>query len=147
MRMPATPYNPVSWNGEAISREKLSQMANNDQWFFENMTRARYSVAGLTRDTGLRMIMGKTPFPPGVNQARDWVDVKIEFGSYFTVGCKPIIVALVETTGTWLRKYPSLRGLNGEIDHTGFIAHVVSHESFADYINAAGWVHWQAWGY
>lgn len=143
--MAANDYKPVSWNGEPITNLKLNQMANNTQYLFERAPRIRYSGAGLTRDTALKIISGKSPFPIKTNM--DWVDTNIYFGSFFSAGCKPVVVATVETTGGWLRKYVSLRGFGGEIDHTGFIAHVVTHESFADHINSVGWVHWTATGY
>lgn len=146
--MAANEYRPVSWNGEAITNSKLNQMANNTQFLFERSPKMRYAAAGLTRDTGLKILAGKTPYPANT---RDWSDARVYFGSFFTAGCKPIVTAVVgDIQAGGLRKYISLRGHNGEIDHTGFIAHVVTFELYpggAKTVTGPGFVHWTAIGY
>jgi len=144
--MVATPYKPVVFSGEALSQAKLQQLANNQQWIFENTPRVRYSSTGLVRDSGVKVMSGKSPFAV---QSYDNQTGAVYFGSFFTAGCHPAITCTVETTGGWLRKYVSFRsfGAGTEVDHTGFIWHVVSHEDFADRIEAPGWVHWIAVGY
>lgn len=145
--MPATPYQPVSFNGEMITTQKMNQMTNNDQWLFENTPRIRYNAAGITRDQSLKVMSGKTPF---TISSIDYENVNVYFGSFFSAGCKPVVTAVVETTGGWLRKFLTIRGANGgELDNTGFIAHITTHEptGVGNQIEAGGWVHWTAVGY
>jgi hypothetical protein len=147
--MAATPYKPVVFSSESLSQAKLQQLANNQQWLFENTPRTRYVGNGLTRDSSIKMMSGKISH--GTAQV-DYLDVPVYFGSFFTAGCRPIVVATVEGYTYGLRHYTQTRGLsNGEIDHTGFIAHVVSHElvnnTSTNWIKGTGWVHWTAVGY
>lgn len=138
-------YRPVSWNGESISNAKLNQMANNTQFIFERQPKMRYTGAGnnIIRDTALKVLSGKTPFPP-VTTA-NWIYQNIYFGSFFTVNCKPIITASLEAGDHRGRVVIRSFGAQGtEIDHVGFIA-IVSHESAATL--SPGWVHWTAVGY
>lgn len=134
-------YKPVSWNGEAISNTKLNQMCNNTQYIFERMPKIRYATQGLTRDTSLRMIAGKTPHTVAAD--RNFIYQDVYFGSFFTAGCKPIVTATVEGGGH--RNKVVIVGFNGEVDHTGFIA-VVSTEATTT-LTPAGFIHWTAVGY
>lgn len=145
--MAATPYKPVSFTSESITQQKLQQMANNEEWLFENTPRLRYSTSGLTRDAGIKLISGKTPHAQ-VNA--EHLDVPVYFGSFFTGGCKPIVTATVEHNGGGGRRLATIRGHGGEIDHRGFIAHVTTQEDYPGAIrnfNSGGWLHWMAVGY
>lgn len=138
--MAATPYKPVSWNGEPISNAKLNQMCSNDQWLFENAARVRFNYGG-PRDAGVKIIAGKSPFSTSSLQ-HVWVDVY--FGSFFSAGCKPSVMTQAETTGLG-RKDIHIVGFGGEVDHRGFRAVVYTDE--VQTIESPGWVHWQAVGY
>lgn len=143
--MAATPYKPVSWNGEPITLLKLNQMASNDQFLFENTPRVRYFAGGITKDTGTKVLAGKTPFSANAAKA---INVNVYFGSFFSSGCHPVVTATIQTGGPWWSKYVSIHGLTkGDIDRVGFVAHVKSHEEFKDKIEAGGWIHWTAVGY
>lgn len=139
-------YVPVSWNGEAITNDKLNQMCNNDQYLFDRAPKMRYVATGITRDLQLKQIAGITPQPPSTT---DFVDINIYFGSFFTTGSHPSVVCTYEGASSWLARFVSIRGFNGEIDHTGFIARVYSREAAGNKNNLAegGWVHWTATGY
>jgi hypothetical protein len=139
-------YVPLSWNGEALSTDKLNQMCNNTQYLYDRSPRIRYSVNGLVRDTGLKLISGKTPYAP---TNTDYKDVPVYFGTFFSAGCHPVVTAVVGDSASGLRKFCTVRGFNGEVDNTGFIAHVSSHEppGFNQVIFGGGWVHWTAVGY
>lgn len=119
-------------------------MANNDQWLFENMPRIRYSASGLIRDQGIKMIVGKTPFPPQTD--RNYAYLNINFGTFFTIGTKPIVIVTFEAQGGSMHRSKVViqgRG-QSELDHTGFTA-IVTGDSYKSL--AAGWVHWQAVGF
>lgn len=145
-------YKPTSWNGEPITNAKLNQMSNNTQYIFERMPKIRYTLpggSGFTRDTTLKMIAGKTPFVASPNA--DWSDCQVLFGTFFTVGCKPIVTAVVADSTSGQRRRLSVRALSGsEIDHNGFYAHVVQAVQPGNAVpklSSGGWVHWHAVGY
>lgn len=144
--MAASPYRQTSFNDKSLTVDKLNQLANNDQWLFENSPRMRYNYLNtVVRDNGLKIIAGKTPWgtTPG-----DALEVAVYFGSFFTASCRPIVNVTVETTGGWQRKYAIIRGLGGEVDYRGFIAHMATHERWvANNIEAPGWFHWTAVGF
>jgi len=145
--MAATPYKPISWSDRSVSQEKLQQMANNDQWLFENSPRMRYSVAGNVRDSGIKIIAGKTSYGP--TNGPDYEDVNIYFGNFFSAACKPVVTSTVGVDiASGLRKYIVNRGFGGEIDYRGFIAHVTAHEppGYSASI-PGGWLHWIAVGF
>lgn len=142
--MVAGPYVPTSFTGEQITQQKLQQMANNDQWLFENSSRVRYNY-GVVRDSQVKIIAGKTPYPATTN---DNIDVYVYFGSFFSASCKPVVAASVEpglgTIGL------SIAGLTfgAEMDYRGFRGHVYQdYYELRNSLQYAGWVHWIAVGY
>lgn len=139
--MPATPFKPISWNGEPVSNAKMNQMANNEQWLFENSARLRHLQAGSARDAGIKIIAGKTPYSASSIQH---VYLDVYFGSFFSAASKPIVQAIVETTGLG-RKDVSITGLGGEVDYRGFRAAVYTDE--VPTIESGGWLHWMAVGF
>lgn len=143
--MAATPYRPISWTDQSLTKEKLQQMANNGQWLFENSPRMRYNYQGsVIKDSGLKVIAGKTAY---ASTGRDWVDVPVYFGSFFSAACKPIVTATVESAN---RIDVKINGHDGvEIDYRGFRGHI-----WIDVIPGwvaspvpNGWLHWQAVGF
>lgn len=146
--MVATPYQPVSWNGETLSNSKLQQMTNNDQWLFENSARIRYSVNQITKDGGVKVMAGKSPY--GISDTSA-VYVDVYFGGFFSAGCHVAVTASLET-GTGLgRKQVTIVGFGGEVDSRGFRAAVYTDEVRLDgsppKIETSGFVHWLAVGY
>lgn len=149
--MAATPYRPTTFDDKLLSVEKLQQVSNNIHWLFENSARMRYALSGkapVTKDAGIKIITGKTPFGTSAN---DWVNLDVYFGSFFTAGSRPIVTVTVETSGAYLRKFATIHGLGTkggpEIDYRGFTAHITTHEVKTNKIEAPGWLHWQAIGY
>lgn len=143
-----TPYSDVTFENEQPTRAKFQKLATNQRWLFENTPKIRYSGAGLTRDVGLKIIAGKTPYSPSTT---DYLDLPVFFGTFFTVGCNPIVVAVVADSVSGRRRRLDVRAHGGPaIDHIGFIAHVVAayqKTGINQTINSSGWVHWIAVGY
>lgn len=140
-----TEYKPFSWNGQPITDERLNQMVGNTQYLFDHASAIRYSANGLTRDTALKIIVGKTPVEARTD--RNYNFTNIYFGSFFTAGCKPIVVGTIEGTGgSHHRAHHVIQSLTAgsEIDHNGFIA-ITSTEAIKTW--AAAWFHWTAFGY
>lgn len=146
--MAATPYKPTTFTNDALTRDKLLQMANNDQWLFENLTKVRYSANGLVRDTGVKIIAGKTPYAA---VGADYQYISIHFGSFFSAGCRPVVTGSVQPGGVRKRINFSVTGLGGtssEPDNSGFMAVLWTTERVVGTtIDASGMVHWQAVGY
>jgi hypothetical protein len=140
-------FNHVSFTSESIPASKLQQLADNDNWLFENAPRLRYAVTDLTKEKGIKIIAGKTRYP--ATTGADWEDVYVYFGSFFTAGCKPIVTCVTADTEKGHRKFVNVRGLGGELDHRGFIGHVTAHEppGYPQYIHGSGWLHWIAVGW
>lgn len=141
--MATTPYQPTSWTSEAVTQAKLAQMSNNDQWLFENLPKIRYSNAGLVKETSIKMIVGKTPFP--ANTTRNYIYQTINFGSFFSAGCHPIVVASLEAQGGSMhRAKVVIQGNPINIGVNGFIA-IVTGDTYTSI--APGWINWMAVGY
>lgn len=142
--MTATPYKPVSFGSESLELSKLQQMASNDQWLFENSTKVRYRSGDLIRDGGGKIIAGKTPYAA---QSNNYLYLPVYFGSFFSVGCKPVVTITNEPgVGGHRNKVVIVGFSNGqEIDQRGFTA-VISTEAVAT-IGASGFLHWIAAGY
>lgn len=141
-----SPYKPVSFTSESINQQKLQQLAVNDQWLFENTARIRYSANGLVRDSGLKIISGRTMH--AVEPGRNFTYQNVYFGSFFSAGCKPVVTASVEVGSHRMHRnkisLQSLSGPGSPLDHTGFMA-IVSTEATNDLV--AGAIHWIAVGY
>lgn len=140
-------YKPITFNGEALTTNKLNQLANNSQFLFDRTPRVRYASGNLVRDNAVKVLAGKTAFP--VKKTADWANINVYFGNFFTAGSHPIVTVTPEVTGAWMRKFAVVKGFNGEIDHTGFLCQIICQESIPGngWIEAGGWVHWQAVGY
>ena len=67
---------------------KFNQMANNDQYLYENLVRARYATSGLRRDTGIRILTGRIAVPASNTR---WVRRDIYFDGFFSNGCSPTV--------------------------------------------------------
>lgn len=150
--MVATPYKNVSWStADTASKEKLNQMTNNDQWLFENMPKAIYSVGSIKRQAGVKILSGKGVYAP---QTTDWAIVEVGFGNVFSPGCQPVVVCTVASYWSH-RKYATICGFDGTeiIDHRGFKAVIGSYEGTVrgnaawSVLNVGGHVNWIAIGY
>jgi len=117
--MTASPYKSITWSdGEAITYEDLSTMANNDQWLYENTPRMLYNYKGLKKTTGLKIYAASVHIP-ATKERNTFKD--IYFGTFFTPGCMPVIT--LNHHGSQNRVHVSMRGLGGSgyaPNHNGF---------------------------
>jgi hypothetical protein len=145
--MVSTNYDPVSWTSGPITTNALQQMANNDQWIYENMPRMVYYSPSINRSSGLKIASGRTTF--GSSHLM-YKDVTVYFGNFFTAGCKPVVVATVHSFGGQ-RQLATVRGLGNAhaIDNRGFISQISSQENYPHAVNriAGGILNWIAVGY
>ena len=114
----ASPFKRISWQiNEAITTTKTNAMANNDNWLYENMPRLQYWGA-VKRATGLKMLAGITYLNPAKTNK---LGKTITFGSYFSAGCRPIIVTGTQGSNA-MRAHCTFRGIsNLNPDHLGFV--------------------------
>lgn len=153
--MTAQPYQNVTWPiGAPTDVDTLNKMTNNDQWLFEHMPTIQYTANGVKRNAGTKMIAGLTRWVAEHKAEYTVGGLDVSFGSFFTPGCSPIVVATCSTASSPHKKYVTLCSLgnpgNEVIDHRGFRA----------YVHAAAWqgaphtplggsgiMHWTAVGY
>lgn len=143
--MATTQFQPTNFDSESLSQAKMQQLNSNVQHLYDNMTRMRYSASGVTKDGAQKVIAGKVPFS---KSGTNWSHTQVNFGNYFSVGCKPVINATLEVTqnnGHRMRVTLISKSGGGEIDHTGFVISI-STESYPQ-INMPGFVHYTAIGW
>lgn len=116
--MAATPYKPLSWaDNEPIFTSKLRDMAQNDQWLFENTARMHYNAYDVKRDEGVKVACGLHPFEPAGSGIQQGV---VYFDSFFSTACNPIVVLGVVHQGE-VRIHLGVKGINTPFpDYRGF---------------------------
>lgn len=96
--MGATPFQPISWSdNEPIYVDKMNAMANNDQWLFENAPNMYYNVAGVKKTTGIKIMTGFVAIPITTSYTDRDSEATFYFGSFFSQGCQPVVVASLQT--------------------------------------------------
>lgn len=121
-----TPYKAVSWGEEPTSVDKLNQMTNNDQWLYENTPRMKYSGYSLTKTSGLKILATYSLIPFTTNRS---ASRGLYFGSFFSTGCQPIVVAQPVPGGAQRRFFIAVTGIGrGVPDHTGAMLHLTASE-------------------
>lgn len=127
--MTATPYKAVSWGDEPILSTKLAQMANNDQWIFENMPIGFFNASGVIKNGGIKIYGGRVNFPAYANSVQK---KEVYFSGRFSNGCKPIVTTGM-TGGGFMRKQTLITGLGGLNlpDANGFLLTAIMHEPAA----------------
>ena len=96
--MGATPYQPISWSdNEPVYMDKLNAMANNDQWLFENAPNMYYNVQGIKKTTGVKIMTGFCYIPVTTSYTVRNSVATFYFGSFFSQGCLPVVVASLQT--------------------------------------------------
>jgi hypothetical protein len=139
-------YAPVEWTPGPITLPGLQQMANNEQYLFENLPTMRYSAPGIARTGGIRVAAGIMPFG---STKQNYLDMNIYFGNFFTSGCRPVVNTTVHSFYRG-RKFCSIEGLAGAttVDSRGFLAVICSVEPVgSDNGIHGGILHWTAIGY
>ncbi len=144
--MAVVPYKPLSWqDNEPLFTKKLNQMANNDQYLYENTPRMLYTAYNQRRTEGMKIATGILyclPNPSGVQQH------KVYFGSFFSEACTPVVVTGLNHQGE-VRMTFGTKGLNGTyIDHQGFeLLGGAIHHGTAKAFTKPFWIPWIAVGF
>lgn len=144
-----TPYKPISFSpGELLTRAKMNQITANQQWIFENFPRTKYDAFGVKRTSAMKIacgavLLGSTKYGMRFKT--------VYFGTFFSTGCRPIIMTNVLSRYGARRLYANLDGFGSAIhpDHRGFnIALNPDPRGNGKYrVWKSVWVHWMAIGF
>lgn len=94
--MAAKPFSPLSWSdNEPIFMEKLNQMANNEQYLFENTPTVYYNGHGIRKTAGTKILSAAVQIP--ANSRSGYGANTFHFGSFFSSGCRPFVIASVNS--------------------------------------------------
>jgi len=141
-------FKDVNWGpNEYLATDKLNTMVSNTRYLFERAPKLYYNSYSIKKDTGIRIACGTATIAPG---KAHYYKKTINFGSFFTVGSKPVIVTSV-TSPYNRRMILSHWGIQGEgyvPDHRGFIvcAATATMEK-SHYLAKQIYVNWIAMGY
>jgi hypothetical protein len=120
--MAATPYKPVTWGDEPTYKDKLNQMTNNDQWLYENAPRLNFNTYGIKRTSGVKIMAAIAVVRANKSL---WTSTTFNFGTFFSSGCKPVIVTGTQPTGGKYRYHTIVKGIGSYYpDHRGVEVHV-----------------------
>lgn len=116
--MASSPYSPTSFNpDEPISDDKMNQIANNVQWLYENSPRMLYNAHGTKKGSGIKILSGMSIVP---TSASTLSTVTVYFGSFFSQGCRPVVVATPNGRGGRTRYMSTVKGIGYDYpDHRG----------------------------
>lgn len=144
--MAVVPYKAVSWqDNEPLFTSKLNQMANNDQWLYENTPRMLYTPYNQRRTEGLKIASGIllcNPAPSGIQQH------VVYFGSFFSQACTPVVVTGLMHQGE-VRMTFGVKGIGQTyVDHRGFeLLGGAIHHGTTKAFTKQFWVPWIAMGF
>ncbi len=146
--MAVSMFKDINWaDDEYLSADKLNAMVANTRYLFERAPKMYYNSYAVKKDTGIKIACGAYTIAPGKAHL---FRRTIYFGSFFTTGCKPVIVNGI-TSPSNRRMIPSMYGIQGEgyvPDHRGFVACVnTSTTEKAHYLNKQIYFNWIAVGY
>ena len=146
--MSVSSYKDVNWGAnEPVSTDKLNTMTSNSRYLFERAPKLYYNSYSVKKATGLRIACGTTTMAP---TKAHYFKKTVNFGSFFTVGSKPVIVTAV--TSPYNRRvilsHFGVQGENYVPDHRGFV--VVGATATLEkshYLKKQIYVNWIAMGY
>lgn len=146
--MATTPYKAVTWGDEPIFKDKLNQMTNNEQWLFENMPTMSFNTYGIKRTNGIKIMAAIAVVPAN---KKDWSGTTFNFGTFFSSGCKPVIVTGTQPTGNAWRYQVIIKGIGTYYpDHRGIEINVGADYVFGsktNIVNQQVYVHFIAIGW
>jgi hypothetical protein len=141
-------FKDVNWGeDDYLATDKLNTMASNTRYLFERAPKLYYNSYSVQKDTGVKIACGTATIAPGKGHYFHRI---IQFGSFFTAGCKPVIVTSItspENRRIILTQF-GLQGPNYVPDNRGFEVYVSTATLEAThYLNKQIYVNWIAMGY
>lgn len=147
--MAVSAFKDVIWNSsDRGTTAKLNTMAQNTRYLLERAPKLYYNSYGVKKDVGVKIGCGVVPVPSTVNSTSY---VTVNFGSFFSVGSKPVVVTSL-TSPVNTRVIDTIYGLGGTYtvpDHRGFGARVAATEIYGTMKNLPKtiYLNWVAVGY
>ena len=133
------PFKPLSFAEEVITTDKMNQLANNDQWLYENMPRIGYRGYGINKSTGLKILATGVAF--AATTARS-ATRGLYFSGYFSTGCQPFCIAQAIATNGQRRFFVHVNGIGRAVpDHNGCTITLTSSELNPTYDKIGATVH------
>lgn len=145
--MAVSSFKDINWSpNEYLATDKLNLMVSNTRYLFERAPKLYYNAYSTKKDTGVRIACGTSTIAPGKGH---YYRKTINFGSFFTIGSKPVIVTSV--TSPYNRRMILCHyGIQGEgyvPDHRGFIARATTSTlEKSHYLHKQIYVNWIAIG-
>jgi hypothetical protein len=126
----------------------MNQLANNVQYVYENTPRFYYNSYGIKKTAGIKIMAGVATISPA-NVL--WRSSRVEFGSFFTVGCRPVVVLGRTPSGTKYRHHTLVKGIGTYLpDHRGIELHAGADyygTSTKNVVDQTQYIHWLAIGW
>lgn len=146
--MAVTAFKDVNWGAnEYLATDKLNTMVSNTRYLFERAPKLYYNSYSIKKDTGIKIACGTSTIAPG---KAHYYTKTINFGSFFTVGSKPVIVTSVTSpyNRRMILSHWGIQGTGYVPDHRGFIvcAATATLEK-SHYLAKQIYVNWVAMGY
>lgn len=148
--MAVASFQDVTWNpGDPTDRAKLNRMAQNSRYLFERAPKLYYNAYNVKKDVGVKLACGVVAIPATKNTG---ADITVNFGSFFSVGTRPIPVTGITSPGGNFRILETTHGLGGLAtvpDHRGFVARIAATEIYGTTKNIwkTLYLNWIAMGY
>jgi hypothetical protein len=148
--MAVSQFQDLSWGpDEPLDMDKLNAMVGNERYLAAHMPKLSFSsYGGITKDAGVKIACGVVTVPPKKEHTQS---VTVNFGSFFTEGCKPIIATGIMSYGNGRVHciVHSHTNQNYVPDHRGFIAKVQTNElrDKWNYFWKTMYINWIAMGY
>ena len=147
--MAVNSFKDVNWAAnEYLATDKLNTMAANTRYLFERAPKLYYNSYSVKKDTGVRIACGTTTIPP--KKGQHYYTKTVNFGSFFTVGCKPVIVTAVTSpfNRRMILSHWGIQGTGYVPDHRGFVVcAATATKEKSHYLSKQIYVNWLAMGY
>jgi hypothetical protein len=142
-------FKDVNWSdNEYLATDKLNTMCANSRYLFERAPKLYYNSYGVKKDMGVRIACGTTTVPP--KKGQHYYAKTVNFGAFFTAGCKPVVVTSTTTGGNrrMILTQWGIQGVGYVPDHRGFVAALATATlEKSHYLSKTMYVNWIAMGY
>lgn len=104
-------YTPLTWSkGDAVTIERLNQMAENDQFLFEQVVKSKYIFDDAERTSGIKIFARNERFPVTGTKLSQ---LSVSWDGFFSPDCNPIVNVMVGRMDR-NRLWVSAKGPGGE---------------------------------
>ena len=142
-------FKAINWTpNEKLAQTKTDQMADNQDWLYNNTPRAIYTLpGGIRRVEGVKIASGRVIVAKRTKTDTAYVGVR--FGNFFTTSCQPIVTTGI-VSDFQTRIFCTIHGIGVlHPDYRGFNVgvNIAAQIKKNDNIAKSFYVTWQAMGY